>query len=257
MRPILKLVLLSLPLLPLAAQQNDAAPARERVYIGMVADEHDAAGVLVRAVAPGSPASKGGILAGDVLVRVGDRAVGSRNDLRQVVAQGSQGDALDIEVLRDGRKISRRVVLALRPDSPLRHTQAKSGLGADRHIQPIALPEAIRQEIRRHRRLVREQLASLPDGMEPMFVIRQLQAIRDLARDAHVSRPGWMSGRAGEISVRFRDEEGSVVLYGANNLLSLELYDMQGQLQARYELNSAAERNALPESVLQRLRRFR
>ncbi len=259
MKSIFSAALLMFSLLPLAAQDNHVAPSlpRERVYVGMVADEREGSGLLVRAVAPGSPAYKAGISVGDVLLKAGGVLLNSRSDLRQVVANGVRGEKLAVQLQRGKQSLSLQVVLEPRPDSLARRSLHSSAFGADRHIQPIQLPENIRQEIRLHRRLLREQLASLPDAFEPRAVTKGLQAIRDLARDAHVTRPGWMAGRAGEISVRFRDAEGSVVLYGANNQVSLELYGTDGQLISRYELNTAEDRRALPEAVLQRLRRFR
>ncbi len=245
-------------LLPLFAQEEGSGvPQEERVYIGMVVDELEgaSAGMLVRAVAPGSPAEKAGICVGDVVLQVGGRAVNSRGDLRQVVASAVRGAVLPVELLRGEERLILQVVMEPRPAAAaFRASQAESVLGADKYMYPIKLTEAIRQEIRRHRRIVREQLASLPDGLEPEFVTDELQAIRDLARDAYAGRPEWMVGRAGEIFVRFRDAEGSVVLYGANNLLTLAFYDTKGQLIFRYNLNTREERAALPPAVLQRLR---
>ncbi len=257
MKPVLTFTLLSLPFMPLAAQEAAPTVARERVYLGMVADEHGAAGLLVRAVAPASPAHKADVRVGDVVLRVEQQAISTRSELRRVVANGVRGQQLTVELLREGKPLQVPVVLEARPDSLSRASQAEPVLGADKHIQPIALSDSIRQEIRRHRRVLREQLASLPDAFEPRTVTLELQAIRDLARDAHAGRPGWMSGRAGEISVRFRDEEGSVILYGANNLVTLELYGLHGQMTARYELNTEVARRSLPEPVLQRLHRLR
>ncbi len=254
------LALLAVAACPLEAQEAAVVPLqRERVYIGMVADERpgEAAGLLVCAVAPGSPAEKAGIRAGDVVLRVGSQAVSSRRDLRTLVAAGKAGDTLPVELLRGTQKCVLSVVLEPRPALAAGTSEASPALGEDRYMHPIALPDEIRREIRRHRRLLREQLASLPDGFEPSFVIEELNAIRNLARDAREGRREWMTGRAGEISVRFRDEEGSVVLYGANNLVSLELYDLRGKLLSHHNLNTREERLALPQAVLQRLRRFR
>ncbi len=259
MKLLLPMVLFTLALLPLAAKDAVASPASgQRAYFGVVASELAVeSGLRVGAVAQGSPADKAGIRAGDCLLRVGQASISSREDLRRVVAEGRPGQVLVVKLQREGKPLVLRVVLLPRPSSAARVSRPEAAVGADRHVRPIDLPDSIRQEIRRHRRLLRQQLASLPDGLEPAFVTEELNAIRNLARDAHASRPGWMAGRAGEISVRFRDAEGSVVLYGANNLISLELYDTQGQLTARYDLNTEAERRALPAPVLSRLQRLR
>ncbi len=245
-------------LLPLAAQDDGGPPSLPvRAYFGVVAYDGDSEpGTKVISVAPASPAAKAGICEGDKVLRIGQISINSRDDLRMAVAKAQPGDVLVVELQRGGGRLVFRVMLEPRLPSASRSFRPEAALGADRRIRPIELPDAIRQEIRRHRRLLRQQLASLPEGLQPSFVIAELNAIRDLARDAHASRPGWMSGRAGEISVRFRDEDGSVVLYGANNLLSLELYNVEGKLYARYDINTEEERRALPEGVLERLRRL-
>ncbi len=254
----LLLFLLIFSCLPLVAQEpSPALQARERVYAGMVADEYEGAGLVVRAVAPASPAHKAGICVGDVLLQADGIPLKSRRDLRQLVAKGQEGQGLTVELQRGESRLTLQLVLELRPVSISRSCFAEDALGAVKRVQPVRVPVNIREEIFRHRRLLLEQLAALPDGLKPSFVTEELNAIRNLARDAHATRPGWMVGVAGEISIAFRDEEGTVALYGANNLLSLELYNPEGQLIERYELNTEAERRALPAALLQRLRRFR
>jgi membrane-associated protease RseP (regulator of RpoE activity) len=60
-------------------------------------------GVLVSKVEEGSPAARAGVAVGDVLLAVdGERIAGSW-DLRRAVAPKRQGDAVSVEVVRDGR----------------------------------------------------------------------------------------------------------------------------------------------------------
>ncbi len=236
-----------------------ASPVQERVYIGMVVRDRAVAqeGMRVLSVAPGSPACKAGIRTGDMVLSAGGEKVSDRGALRRIVRDGVSGQSFPVELLRGGKRLVLNVVLEARPASSPSRGVVVAPMGVDRHIYPIRLSDDIRQQMRSRRRVLREQLASLPDGLQPDLVTRELQAIRDLARDAQAGLPGWMSGRAGEISIRFRDEEGSVVLYGASNQLELELYNLDGLLIARYELHSQAGRLAIPQHVLERLHRLR
>ena len=60
-------------------------------------------GVLVSKVEEDSPAARAGVAVGDVLLAVdGERVAGSW-DLRRAVAPKRQGDAVSVEVVRDGR----------------------------------------------------------------------------------------------------------------------------------------------------------
>jgi hypothetical protein len=62
----------------------------------------DDAGVLVSRVEENSPAAQAGLEVGDVLVAIDGKAVDSAWDLRQLVAPRKAGDAIALEVVRDG-----------------------------------------------------------------------------------------------------------------------------------------------------------
>jgi Do/DeqQ family serine protease len=72
----------------------------------------NAAGSIVTQVIPGSPAEKAGLRAGDVITSVAGRSVESNTDLRAAIGLLRVGDAVDIDLLRDGRRERRHAVLA-------------------------------------------------------------------------------------------------------------------------------------------------
>jgi serine protease Do len=72
-------------------------------------------GVLVEEVRPDTPAERSGIERGDVIVRVGDAEIRDSDDLRFKIADSPVGEAVDIEIHRDGRNRKLEVVLAERP----------------------------------------------------------------------------------------------------------------------------------------------
>jgi serine protease Do len=59
-------------------------------------------GVLIAEVAKGSPADKGGLKAGDVIVAYDGKAVSDTSQLRNLVAMTSPGSSVKVEVVRDG-----------------------------------------------------------------------------------------------------------------------------------------------------------
>ena len=77
----------------------------------------DARGALVEAVGQDSPAAKAGIRPGDLIVKFNDREIRDFSELRRRVAQSKIGEDLQVEVLRDGKKVPLKVRLAEEPRS--------------------------------------------------------------------------------------------------------------------------------------------
>jgi len=63
-----------------------------------------AQGALIAQVAPGSPADKAGLQAGDVVLKYNGRLVDASGELAAMVGQSSPGERVKLEVLREGRK---------------------------------------------------------------------------------------------------------------------------------------------------------
>lgn len=83
-------------------------------YFGAPNDE----GVLVEMVKKGSPADKAGILAGDVILKVGTRTVDEVEDIWRALGKYDEGDKVDVEVLRKGARKTVKVELEEMDDGP-------------------------------------------------------------------------------------------------------------------------------------------
>jgi Do/DeqQ family serine protease len=68
-------------------------------------------GVLLIRIMRGSPASQGGLKAGDVITSINNQRVDNNEDVQKLVEKSKIGQPLDIEVERNGRKVK----LAVRP----------------------------------------------------------------------------------------------------------------------------------------------
>jgi S1-C subfamily serine protease len=89
-----------------------------RVWVGGIPDYSDeGTGVKFSGVTPGSPAEKGGIRGGDVLVRFGPKEVRNIYDYTYALGAHKPGDAVTVVVKRDGREVSLELVLAARPSA--------------------------------------------------------------------------------------------------------------------------------------------
>lgn len=97
-----------------------------RAKLGLVSEDHEFRGVAVSRVPHGSPA-EGLLVPGDVILAVDGRPVaydgtvefrpGERTDFNFLVQEKDLGDAIELEILREGKKQKARVVLSAPLDS--------------------------------------------------------------------------------------------------------------------------------------------
>jgi len=71
-------------------------------FLGLDAEEKKG-GVFVTAVIPNGPADKAGVKVGDKLDAVGKTSLDDLDDLKRELAKAAPGDALKVEVVRDGK----------------------------------------------------------------------------------------------------------------------------------------------------------
>lgn len=75
-------------------------------------------GALVREVLPGGPARAAGMREGDIIVGLDGERVTSMDDLISKLLEHDVGDAVRVEILRDGDRRTIEVILAARPGNP-------------------------------------------------------------------------------------------------------------------------------------------
>ncbi len=71
----------------------------------------DGKGVLVTSVVKDSPAEKGGLQAGDVIVKIGDARIADSGDLIEALADIDRGAPVSIDVVRRGKPLTITVTL--------------------------------------------------------------------------------------------------------------------------------------------------
>jgi aminopeptidase YwaD len=100
-----------------ADQEKGAAGTRGfRVWVGGVPDYgQEGPGVRFSGVSPGSPAEKGGVKAGDVLVRFGPKEVRNIYDYTYALGEHQPGEKVTVVVKRGGQDVALELTLATRP----------------------------------------------------------------------------------------------------------------------------------------------
>lgn len=100
-------------------QRSDAQRRTSQPFLGIMPaqapGQGDTRGVVVRTVAPNSPAERAGIQPGDQIVRVGDQNVDSFRALLETLRNHKPGEKLSFGVLRNGQEQRLSVTLGERP----------------------------------------------------------------------------------------------------------------------------------------------
>lgn len=95
----------------IGAETIDLPPSL-REYFGAPEDR----GVMVSAVAEGSPAESAGLDIGDVIYEIGDSPVRSAGELPFLVSGSGIGNKIEIEIARSGKAITLESVVAKEPE---------------------------------------------------------------------------------------------------------------------------------------------
>ena len=98
------------------APEGSGAQPAGGAFLGVSLDGMSASdGLRLGAIVPGSGAERAGLRESDVLVRVGETAINSFDDLRSALASQSPGDTVRVLYLRDGQDHAASVTLGTRP----------------------------------------------------------------------------------------------------------------------------------------------
>jgi hypothetical protein len=84
----------------------------DRPYFGSIPDfAQDEPGYALSGVTKGSPADRGGLKAGDILVQLGDSKIGNLEDFDSALRKYKAGDKVPVVVKRGGQNVKLEVVL--------------------------------------------------------------------------------------------------------------------------------------------------
>jgi hypothetical protein len=94
-------------------QRANIGRSGSRPYFGSIPDfASEGKGYGITGVSPESPADKGGLKAGDRIIKVGETAVNGLDDFDLALRRFSAGDEVDVVVLREEKEVNLKVTLA-------------------------------------------------------------------------------------------------------------------------------------------------
>ncbi|WP_422929878.1 M20/M25/M40 family metallo-hydrolase [Singulisphaera sp. PoT] len=97
---------------------GDSDPGRVSIsaYLGSIPDYDDSVkGVKLSGVREGSPAEKGGLKGGDIVIGFGGKPVATIYDYTESLGRYKPGDVVDVVVQRDGKETTLKITLGSRP----------------------------------------------------------------------------------------------------------------------------------------------
>lgn len=145
-------------------------------------------GVLITRVVEGSPADRGGLRKGDVLVAIDSRSIGSPDELRSFVREAGDGRSVAVRVLRDGSSRTIEVRLGSADDDDARIAPRAPMAPRAPRAAPAPMPAP---EVRgkRHievwkdgKRVDPEDVEELKEleGLEGLHGLKGLERLKDL-----------------------------------------------------------------------------
>ena len=284
-----------LKLVELQAKLN--AKAEEKTaFLGVVSREVPAAfvdhlnlkngeGVLVRSVAPDSPAAQAGITTNDVVTKVSGQSVGSPKEISTQIATHQPGETIKIELIHKGQPTTLDITLGTKPAELANAAQEildSSNLDgfptelADRVRNAIAgnvmelnldedaaqLAPQVEQAIRKLRLQLRVQGTLDEDAARLAPQVEQ--AIRKLR--LHTQGASGQAGAAQPIvpdlakvesstatTFKMTDEQGSTELKTQNGAKVVTVRDSNGNLTWEGPWDNAQDEAAAPAEIRQRV----
>ena len=116
-----------------------------QAYLGVTFDGQVRDAVIVRSVAPGSPAEEAGLQRGDMIVALNGEQVMAYPDAISVIRSMQPGERLDILLKRGRSERQTEAVLAGQPRGPVRTATRDSEIyGEQRQVAPVLQPEGPR-----------------------------------------------------------------------------------------------------------------
>lgn len=239
-----------------------ADTAKSKSYVGIVVAEvtthnYDGKyGVLIEGIAPNSPAAKAKLRNGDIIVSFNKVRITSREALKNETRKAKLGSCIILGLLRNQVHIELELISSKRP-------QRSSDKSASQQIDQVNTISAtdISEEnyklIEECTTLIKNQLTQIQGDINILGILKAMQDIRNSARDNVKTRDKWMAGYATVAIMQFKDNEGFIILYGSNNILTLRVEDLNSNVILNIKINEKSNRDKIPESIIARLKQLK
>ena len=218
-------------------------------HLGLKPDE----GIVIRVLDPNGPAAKAGLAEHDVITRIGGQPVGSHADLTKAVQSHQSGEEIAIDLVHQGKPVTKSVTLTPRPDD------------GDIAIAPEKLEDLrlegmpddqfkrIREEIDRRLQAMDGGGFGAPNVDNAMKDAQKRMAeIQKRMADA-MKQAGGGIHMQGSATVRIQDNEGSVELKSVDGGKEATVRDQNGKEIWSGPWDTPQDKAAAPPAVRARI----
>ena len=209
-------------------------------------------GVIIRTICPGSPAEKAGLSVNDIILSIGETAVGNPEALSSTVLALKPGDRISVDLIHKGKPAKVEVALAERPVDIAREL----GRG---ELMLEGLPEAhadrLRDLIERHLQ-ERDQIGRMNQNAFPQNFRGQ---VPDVSHPNGLILPEDQLGGNEESSfkqtstIRVMDSDGSIEMKTINEETEVTVRDEQNRTIWSGPWNSEKDKSAAPDGIRERV----
>jgi membrane-associated protease RseP (regulator of RpoE activity) len=205
-------------------------------------------GLLVKEVVDGSAAERGGIEAGDIIVRVGDTEIHAAGDIAAALHEKSGGDVVTVDVLRRGKAMTMRVTLV----EPEQHGMLDRG-EIERAVE-LGIAEASKATCPAVQRAVDDALAAAREAAPSPEAQREIEmALREAHEAAQVDVAKAMREARVEVERAMREageEQASARAGEADHREAQEeMRAAEEEMRSAHEALGEQERSLAPEPV--------
>ena len=266
--PLVKQAAAALPQFKLPPDDKPAAPARqatqsETAFLGIVSGEvpeylaehldlGKGGGIIVRSMAPDSPAIQSGIAVNDVITMVAGNPVGSQEDLSNQITAHKPGEIVSLSIIHKGKPTKIDVTLGTRPANIVME-DALSVDDMNLETLPKEMADHIRKAIGGLDLKLGGDANSVPPQMED--AIRELHKRMMGGNSPQEPRPQASGNTQSQSSatLKMKDNDGSIEVKSKDGAKEVTVRDQQDNVVWSGPWDSEADQAAAPDSVRARM----
>jgi len=212
-------------------------------------------GIELELIAPDSPAAKAGFKKRDIILKIAGQKISSMADIRKAVTTKKEGEKVAVELISEGKKVTKEVTLSERPAPKAigevqPELRERLGRFPNQDMLKMGLPQELLEQFPKGDR---ERLMKLFEGgaFENRFkdLEKQFGELNELIPDFPKDNPRMNLQGNFQSRVKMIDQHGSITLESTNDGKVIEIRDNRGKVQYRGPYNTDIDKASVPEEL--------